>query len=84
MPRATMIVLKNKIVKGHGNLDEKVILARPSYIRAPDLEEHGMTIGCPKCDHFVKYQTCRSRPQSSLYSRADQNSGWASEDCRSV
>ena len=46
-----------KIDKGHGHFEEKVILARQPYIRASDLEEHGMTRGCPNCDHFVKYQT---------------------------
>ena len=30
------------------NFEEKVILARQPYIRASDLEEHGMTRGCPK------------------------------------
>ena len=56
-PRETEIIFTEKIVKGHGVFEEKVILARQPYIRASDLEEHGMTRGCPKCDHTVKYQT---------------------------
>ena len=57
VPRETEIIFKEKIDKGHGDFEEEVIISRQPYIRASDLEEHGMIRGCPKCDHFVKYQT---------------------------
>ena len=65
-PLETEIIFKEKVDNGHGDFKEKVILARQPYIRASDLEEHGMTRGCPKCDHFVKYQTWGSRPFSNI------------------
>ncbi len=65
-PRESEIIFKEKIDKGHGDFEEKVIISKQPYIRASDLEEHGMTRGCPKCDHFVKYQTWGSRPHSNI------------------
>ena len=64
--RETEIIFKENTDKGHWNFEEKVILARQPYICASDLEEHGMTRGCPKCDHFVIYQTWGSRLHSSI------------------
>ena len=44
--------------------DNKVTLARQPYIRADDLEEHGLTRGCPKCGHHIAHGTWGSRPHS--------------------
>ena len=65
VPREKEIIFKEKIDKGEGNFEEKVIIARQPYIRAADLEQFGMTRGYPKCDHYIKYQTWGSRPHSS-------------------
>ena len=65
-PQETEIIFKEKIDKGEGKFEEKVpvIIARQPYIRAADLEQFGMTRGCPKCDHYINYQTLGSRPHS--------------------
>ena len=65
VPREREIIFKEKIDKWEGKFEEKIIIARQPYIRAADLEEFGMTRGCPKCDHYIKYQTWGSRPHSS-------------------
>ena len=65
VPRETEIILKEKIDKGEGNFEEKITIARQPYIRASDLDQFGMTRGCPKCDHYIKYQKWGSRPHSS-------------------
>ena len=64
--RETTIIFKEKIHKGHGDFEEKIILARQPNVRVSDLQEHGMTRGWPKCDHFVKYQIWASRPHSNI------------------
>ena len=56
-PWETEIIFKEKIDKGEGNFQEKAIIARHPYVRAADLEQYGMARGCPKCDHYTKYQT---------------------------
>ena len=65
VPREAGIIFKEKIDKGEGSFEEKIISARQPYIRASDLDQFGMTRGCTKCDHFIKYQTWGSRPHSS-------------------
>ena len=73
VPPETEIIFKEKIDKGRGDFEEKVILARQPYICASDLEEHGMTRGCPKIDHVVKYQTWESKENISNKRATGQN-----------
>ena len=88
VPRETEIIFKKKADKGHGNFEEKVILARHPYIRVSDLEEHGMTRGCPKCDHLVKHQTWEpptlQHLQNEDHCSVGQNSGRTDENCSSI
>ena len=51
-------------------------MARQVYIKPKDLEEHGLTRGCPRCDHQLRYgpgrtgkphsQVCRARIMAEL------------------
>ena len=56
--------------------ETKATLARQTYIRACDLEEFGLTRGCPRCDHELTYgpnrtskphsQACRARIMAEM------------------
>ena len=64
-PREVEVILKDKVGPEKDNFQVKPHMARQVYIRASDLEEFGMTRGCPKCDYFVKYGTWGTRPHSN-------------------
>ena len=66
-PRETEVVFKDKSGEKEDQFEDKVTLARQAYIRPKDLEEHGLTRGCPSCDHQLKYGPGRTgKPHSQL------------------
>ena len=59
------VVFRDKVDVDRQYFAEKTSLARRVYLRASDFDEHGMTRGCPKCDHFLKHNSWGTRPHSS-------------------
>ena len=50
--REPEVIFKPREATEEENFEAKQSLSRQVYIRAGDLIEHGMTRGCPKCDHY--------------------------------
>ena len=64
--RKPEVIFKDKVEAGKDEFVDKQLIARQVYLRASDFEDHGMTRGCAKCDHFLKYGTWGARPHSKL------------------
>ena len=54
-PRKPEVIFKENVEANQDAFVDKKLIARNVYLRAKDFEEHGMTRGCVKCDHFIKY-----------------------------
>ena len=65
-PRKPEVVFKEKIDAGTDEFVDKKLIARQVYLRASDFTEHGMTRGCVKCDHFIKYSSWGTAPHSKV------------------
>ena len=65
-PREPEVVFKDKIDTEKPEYVDKPQLARQVYLRPKDFEEHGLTRGCPKCDHFRRYDRWGSMPHSAV------------------
>ena len=54
-------------------LADKLYKSRKVYLPASGFEEYGLTRGCPKCNHFLKFGTWGSAPHSqACRSRIEQ------------
>ena len=76
-PRGPEVIFKDRPDKTKDeNFDERVSVARQVYFKTEDLEEHGLTRGCPRCNHQLRYgpertgklhsQLCRARIMAEL------------------
>ena len=50
-------------------LQQKMYIARRVYLQESDFDAYGMTRGCPKCDHKLKFGSWGSRPHSNACRR---------------
>ena len=66
-PRKTEVIVREKSEKPQDVAKDKVVLARQVYIKASDIEQSGMTRGCPRCDHQLKSaRTAHARALSGM------------------
>ena len=73
-PKQPEVVFQQRDADGQPlaeRLADKLYKSRKVYLPASGFEEYGLTRGCPKCNHFLKFgtwgsaphsQACRSRP----------------------
>ena len=76
MPRETGVVFKEKKEVADENPQIKAAMSRQVYIKPADLEQFGLTRGCPRRDHQISHgpgrtskphsQTCRMRIMAEL------------------
>ena len=52
---------------------EHIVVARQVYIKAKDLDDFGLTRGCPRCDHQLQYGSGRASKPHSATCRARIN-----------
>ena len=64
-PREPEVIFKEKVDKEQQEFVDKPMVSRQVYLKPVDFEEHGLTRGCPKCDHFRWHDTWGTRPHSN-------------------
>ena len=70
VPREMEVVFKDKSDEKQETMKDKVTMSRQVYIKATDIEQFGMTRGCPRCDHQLRYGPGRTTSQHSQACRA--------------
>ena len=61
VPRETEVVFKEKKEVADDNLQDKVSLPGQVCIKPADLEQLGLTRGCPRCDHQISHGPTKRR-----------------------
>ena len=65
VPRHDEVVFKEKKEVVDDGLQDKVAVSRQVYIKLSDIDEFGLTRGCPRCDHQSSHGPGRtSKPHS--------------------
>ena len=64
------VVLKEKVEKDDVDFEDGVALSRQVYIKAQDLQDFGLTIGCPRGFHELQYGPGRTGKPHSQRCRA--------------
>ena len=70
VPREAEVIFKDKSEGVHDVAKDKVVMSRQVYIKASDIDQFGMTRGCPRCDHQLKYGADQTPSQDSATGRA--------------
>ena len=70
VPREMEVVFKDKSDEKQETMKDKVTMSRQVFIKATDIEQFGMTRGCPRCDHQLRYGPGRTTSQHSQACRA--------------
>ena len=65
VPREMEVVFKDKSDEKQETMKDKVTMSRRVYIKATDIEQFGMTRGCPRCDHQLRSGPGRTTSQHS-------------------
>ena len=63
-PNAPEVIFKEKVDIEQREYIDKAAISRQVYLKAEDFAEFGLTRGCPKCDHFRRYDAWGTRPHS--------------------
>ena len=69
-PKEPEVVFKERVEDQREAGVDKIAVARQVYIKASDLDEFGLTRGCPRCDHQLKYGPGRTSKPHSQQCRA--------------
>ena len=54
VPREMEVVFKDKSEGAQEAAKDKATMSRQVYIKASDIQQSGMTHGCPRCDHQLR------------------------------